>query len=216
MKRRILSIVLLVVALVGCNIHSNVVSSQEEDVSYPAFEFDKYLVFDKMPEGTDLECWITQEPDFYAFDKKEYNYQDNHSIDYFGPADRTYFSKKYETEEFDWYDPVLHETVQHIRPINGVSYRVRMYPDCETNASAVTNIAVEDKDVRVMSLTLSSTYEEFDKVMKANFEGITIREYKRKREALIENVTFTFIKDLGLYIDCVVDENLGHCPGIFY
>ena len=115
---------------------------------------DKSYVLPR-PE-TNLEFWIGENVDNVDFS----NYQENPDI----MGGRLYYGTGYV--------PTFDEHGQPIDPEHCVLYTVTSFPDYADEAQHVTDIRITDPSVEFYGISLNSTFEEFEAVMKA--QGFTV------------------------------------------
>ena len=115
---------------------------------------DKSYVLPR-PE-TNLEFWIGENVDNVDFSKYEFKSGMMGGDQYYGTG----------------YVPTIDEHRQQIDPDHCVIYTVTSFPDYADEAQHVTHIHITDPGVEFYGISLNSTFEEFEAVMKA--QGFTV------------------------------------------
>ncbi len=117
-------------------------------VSCGSFETVQY---EKKPEDTNLEFWITEDVTNFKFD----NYQEKYGMfggkEYYGTG----------------YVPSIGEDNMQIDPERVVIYTVTAYPDYASDKRSITNIKITDPDIHFYNLNLYSSHQEIIDTLKA-------------------------------------------------
>lgn len=125
---------------------------------------------------TNLEFWIGENVDNFDFS----GYQEKYGL--FGG--REYYGTGYV--------PMQDEGDMQIDPEHCVLYTVTAYPDYSSGESAVTRIYITDPSVEFYGISLNSTFEDFERLMKKQgFEITRTGETHRTAEQGKYSVTFT-------------------------
>ena len=134
---------------------------------------------------TNLEFWIGENVDNFDFS----GYQEKYGL--FGG--REYYGTGYV--------PMQDEGDMQIDPEHCVLYTVTAYPDYSSGESAVTRIYITDPSVEFYGISLNSTFEDFERLMKKQGFEIT-RTGATHRTAEQGKYSVTFTRD---YIQIRVD-----------
>ena len=105
---------------------------------------------------TNLEFWIAQNVDNVDWPKYQEKYGIMGGREFYGTG----------------YTPTLDEWGQQVDPEHCVIYTVTSYPDYSDKAQHITSIYITDPAIEVYGLTVNSTFDEFESVVKG--EGFVI------------------------------------------
>lgn len=105
---------------------------------------------------TNLEFWIAQNVDNVDWSKYQKKYGIMGGREFYGTG----------------YTPTLDEWGQQVDPEHCVIYTVTSYPDYSDKAQHITSIYITDPAIEVYGLTVNSTFDEFESVVKG--EGFVI------------------------------------------
>ena len=105
---------------------------------------------------TNLEFWIAQNVDNVDWSKYQEKYGIMGGREFYGTG----------------YTPTLDEWGQQVDPEHCVIYTVTSYPDYSDKAQHITSIYITDPAIEVYGLTVNSTFDEFEPVVKG--EGFVI------------------------------------------
>lgn len=137
------------------------------------------------PPATNLEFWIGDKIDDTSFS----GYQEKYGL--FGG--REYYGTGYV--------PTQDDGGMQIDPEHCVLYTVTAYPDYSSGESAVTRIYITDPSVEFYGISLNSTFDDFERLMKKQGFEIT-RTGATHRTAEQGKYSVTFTRD---YIQIRVD-----------
>ena len=128
------------------------------------------------PPATNLEFWIGENVDTFDFS----GYQEKYGL--FGG--REYYGTGYV--------PTFDEDGMTIDPEHCVIYTVTAFPDYSSEKSHVTGIYITDPAMEFYGISLNSTYEDFERLIKKQGFQITgANENHRTAEKGKYSVTFT-------------------------